>query len=783
MVSIGSKALPFRRSKRYSVEGSIVSVEDNTYEEGLIRRRMGRRAMKKRASSDGVHRSTEVASRSMPDKTKKDRKFSKKNHTELLQTSFVRMQVDPETAKYFLEIENVFESREVDLEERSVICGSALEETRGKEVELATDNIISHTLQKLLEGCDVDHLCQFLRNCVKNVARIATDRCGSHVIETALKSLASHLQDEDFHSLIEESLTLICQAILLKPVDVMCNCYGSHVLRSLLCLCKGVPLDSEFHAAKSSTVLVRRLNLKEGRSPANDLTRVHLGFPDLLKSIVSEMLKCSETDIAILQVDQYSSLVLQTALRLLAGEDQELLSIIPVMLGCCVRNTDEGNFIEMPQVENIRDLIKENAFSHLMEIILEVAPGILYEDIFLKVFKNSLFKTACHQSSNFVVQALISHARSQSQMDAIWEELGSKFKDLLEIGRPGVIVSLVAASQRLHTHEHKCSKALAAAVSSENESPKCIVPRILFLESYFCCEDKSNWSWTSNSKMHVLGSLILQSVLKYPSELIQPYITSLTSMESGHVLETAKDAMGAHVIEAFLSSTASDKQKQKLIGKLKGHFRELSTYPSGSFTVEKCFNASDVPTREAIVSELLTIQKELSKTKQGPVLLRNLDFEGYSKRPEQWRARQKSKLSVYKDFLATFGSEETGSSRKKRSLPDNSKKATQQSDLKKMREEIGKTLDSLVSQEVTKGKPYISHNKHGRERAARTEKPLHQAPDGNTSKKKHKKHKGDANNSGDANAAGYQISSAGKKDKKRHRKDDAAKSSQKKLKT
>lgn len=120
--------------------------------------------------------------------------------------------VDPETAKYFAEIANVIEGTEIELEERTVICGNALEETRGKEVELATDYIISHTLQTLLEGCTVDNLCGFLRSCANNFSHIAMDRSGSHVAETALKSLALHLQeDNETHSLIEETLSTLCQ--------------------------------------------------------------------------------------------------------------------------------------------------------------------------------------------------------------------------------------------------------------------------------------------------------------------------------------------------------------------------------------------------------------------------------------------------------------------------------------------------------------------------------------------------------------------------------------------
>lgn len=737
MVSFGSKALPLRRRKDYSIaEYSLISGEESADKQGRRRRRsMGRRATEKHSSSNSSHQ-YKGASGSMSDKNLKDKKSLKKQDASEPEMSYVRKQVDPETAKYFSEITNVIESGEVDLEERSIICGNALEESRGKEVELSTDYIISHTMQILLDGCDTDHLCGFLRSCTKNFARISTDRCGSHVAETALSSLFRHLDNEDFYSLIKDTLTLICQAIVCKPVDVMCNCHGSHVLRSLLCLCKGVPLDSEFHTAKSSSVLAQRLNLKAEGERNNHFPTVHQGFPDLLQFLVSEMLKCSRMEMATLQVDQYSSLVLQTALKLLRGQDQELFNIIPVIMGCNMENAEEGNLIEITEVQNIQDLVKENAFSHLMEVILEVAPDILYDEMFMKVFKDSLYDISSHQSANFAVQALISNARSQSQIDVICEELGPKLKDLLEMGRPGVVASLIAASQRLHAYENKCSKALAAAVISPDESPKCIVPRLLLLESYFFSGDKSNWSWTSGCKVHFMGSLILQSLFKYPSEYIEPYITSIISMDSSHVLETAKDTSGARVVESFLGSTASDKQKKKLISKLKGHFGELAMHSSGSFTVEKCFNSSDVPLREAIVSELLAVQKELSKTKQGPLLLRNLDVDGFSRRPEQWRSKQKSKLSVYKEFLAEFGSAEDGFANKRKNPPaDNSNKASEQTNVKKLRKEIDNVLASFTGADASK-----RHKKQKKGSKNQVDKNVNveQKPSTDEKKRKHK---------------------------------------------
>ncbi|KAJ1390769.1 Armadillo-type fold [Sesbania bispinosa] len=264
-------------------------------------------------------------------------------------------------------------------------------------------------------------------------------RSGSHVAECAVNSLALHLQHQEFHPLVEEALTMICKVIAANSVDVMCNCYGSHVLRSLLCLCKGVLLDkSGYYLSKSATVLAERVNLKEFPSRKDDAADFHSGSPNLLNLLVSEMLKHARKCIKALQVDKFSSLVFQTTLRVMAGNDEELLHMIPVLLGCKDKDNAEGNFIQTTVVP---------------EVVLEVSPEALFNELFTK-------------------------------MKMIWEELGPNMEGLFQMGRSGVVASLIAACERLHINEHKCCQVLAKTVCSADESPKWIVPRLLFLDSY-----------------------------------------------------------------------------------------------------------------------------------------------------------------------------------------------------------------------------------------------------------------------------------------------------------
>nr|GLL46407.1 pumilio homolog 23-like [Ipomoea trifida] len=349
MVSIGQRALLLRNNKAHNLtEEGLTPQDEISFNQYKKKRNMGRKDGKKHSG------------------------FPADNSAEYLS-------IDPKTEKYFAEITNVIEGKEIDLEERSVICGNALEETRGQEVELATDYVISHTLQILLEGCSLDHLCGFLHSCAKNFSHIATDRSGSHVAETALKSLAVHLQDCEQLSLIEETLRKIC------------------------------------------------------------------------------------------------------------------------------------------------------------EVIIEVAPETIYKELLQRAFKNSLFQIRCH---------------------------------------------LIIVSDQM----------------------------------------------SSQSMYHI------------------------TSLEEHQLLEASKDPCDSRVIEAFLNSNVSAKHKRKLLIKLQGHFGELSVHPLGSFMIEKCFNASNLPLREKIISEMLPLQAELSRTKQGPYLLRRFDIEGVQRLKQ--RSRPRSNHLKVEDLLS-----------------------------------------------------------------------------------------------------------------------------------
>lgn len=53
---------------------------------------------------------------------------------------------------------------------------------------------------------------------------------------------------------------------------------------------------------------------------------------------------------------------------LLAEQKEELYSLIARLLCCNATNVLQGNFIERTVAKEIKSLVEENAFSHLMEV-------------------------------------------------------------------------------------------------------------------------------------------------------------------------------------------------------------------------------------------------------------------------------------------------------------------------------------------------------------------------------------------------------------------------------
>ncbi|KAG0588969.1 hypothetical protein KC19_2G281800 [Ceratodon purpureus] len=582
-----------------------------------------------------------------------------------------RGQVDAETQQYYAEInEMVGEGggTVVDEEERAMVIANALDESRGKELQLACNPACGRVLEVLLSGCDTLNAALFLERCTEVFGSMSLDPGGSHVAEAALKALAyalqgSNVRSQEWYPAVERTLSRICEALGegFTGSDLINSRYGSHVLRQLISLCSGIPIETLSKSGaggKGNNSLAERLGTKGSKFKGGGAARLRgHRFGDQLHVLVGNLLKSCEGKMEELRSSSAGGPALQFMLRALEGDEEAVTHSIQLMLECAgEEEPKEGLVLETASVDKIVDMIQDSSSSHLMEVMLQVASDTLYLEMFQRFFRHRLLQLSVHPSANFVVQALIASARHPGQVTMMLEELENSFSEIFGERRGTVVGALLAACLRFRIKQREICRALTRAINPDTPSPNRIVPRMLFLEGLSGTgRFPPEWKAPFGSRMSVLGCAMLQTAFSYPEDCCQQFCASMAAQEPNDVLEAVRDPGGSRVIEAFLSSVAAPmKHKHRLIAKLKGHFAELALSPICSYTVEKCFQIGDIKLKEMIAAELALSQSELSKTRHGPYLLKRCDIASYAKGPEQWRMRESSKQGTREAYANIF---------------------------------------------------------------------------------------------------------------------------------
>lgn len=145
----------------------------------------------------------------------------------------------------------------------------------------------------------------------------------------------------------------------------------------------------------------------------------------------------------------------------------------------------------------------------------------------------------------------------------------------------------------------------------------------------------------------------------------------------------------------------------------------------------------------------------------------------FARRPDQWKARQTSQESAYKEFCTTFGPKETKSSKTNSFLAE-TPRTSQSEKLKEMRKEIdssiasaaaqSSTLQFLAHENSTTKTGTSGHKRHAERAENKGETFCKAVADDDILKSKSKRRKEEKNHGRDENAV--------EKKKKRLRKDD-----------
>eukprot|EP00898_Chlorokybus_atmophyticus_P000557 jgi/Chlat1/1501/Chrsp12S02043 len=552
--------------------------------------------------------------------------------------------IEPETKEYYRSLDALIGpggSVEDDegKQQRAVLCSNALQEAAGKEVQLASDPDCSRIMENLVKYADVQTLQSFASACSTQWPALSSSPCGSRVAEALLRSLAAlKLTSEE----LKEVLEPLFQAVVEHGTEYASDRFASHVLRTLLAVLSGQDAGSAAHQGSKSMRGGLAAKLQPRRQQPQSTNG---GYPGLLAPLVKSFLDSAGDSIQDLCYDTYGSPVLQTFLEAASTMKATTAAIISRIFDSRLAPGMEK--FEAVDAARAVELMENQLSSHLVEVVFRVTPDELYGQLVTEVCKGRLHTLALHPTANFVVQSIISSARTARQVRLMVTDLQSHVPKLLSGRRGGVVAALLSACGRLGVCQAELTQAVAQFMTASGHTDT-LLPRMVTMQVH---EDgESGKLDLSSRRASPLGCAMLQTILGFPTTCSKPFLDAFSALEPTQALMMARDPIASHVVEAFLQGPAGEKLKKKFIRKLIGHFADLGTEAAGSHCVEKCFAWGDLKLKEAITAELVAGHTKLVNSKYGPFLLSKCGVDRYAHHPDEWRARQAGKDKAQKAF-------------------------------------------------------------------------------------------------------------------------------------
>ena len=245
----------------------------------------------------------------------------------------------------------------------------------------------SRAVERLLQhqATDLSTVGKLVKVLSPHCSELATNRCGSHVMEALLKATATQLEQasssddsdsdhKEFESLQEDFLSM-CAALRDRVHDFIVQPYASHVLSTLAQVLAGVYFTD--HASRSrSSKEFRKAKMAED-SAHRGVLRIDkvMQTPDVFSKQLDSIAKCvcKLENFGDLPTHQCACPVLQCLLRVLTQRIPDRANkLVKKIVKCSMGFQKHAK--EAPTTDpELPPVFIDSVGSHLMECVIEVA--------------------------------------------------------------------------------------------------------------------------------------------------------------------------------------------------------------------------------------------------------------------------------------------------------------------------------------------------------------------------------------------------------------------------
>lgn len=568
-----------------------------------------------------------------------------------------RKRLDAQSVGYFRRVgERLSEGFEDD-EERGLFVENVLSEVKGKATLVAMDRTGSLTLQRLLPLSNLEQVAEVLAElggeAGSEFKTVSCDRCGGHVVESAVRQMsrwtdssqedssAATEEEEERCGVLEAQVLSLSQVVRDNSAEFIRHIHGSHVVRTLLHVlggCIGPPRTEARPGVKD-------------RSAAPQLTDF-----EIPTSFWYEMKNLTETlmgNVKLTITDAVASAVFQTMLTVCHRKRPKLCKqlIKRIMEYLTGRSTASG-------VSPLLVFLKDQASSHLIEIILQLSHKSLLRDIYKNHLKGHLVDLAIHPIANFPVQRLITASAKHKLFLRLFSELIPGVEAILAAGHMGVIVQLAESCAESGEKQSEMIQCLLNAFHCAEPASRHIHCLPLFMslltfEVYYHSETADGNIDTEVPLTSICyhGSRLVQTLARFKERSL--LLSSLRTLSPADLLTLATDPAGSHVLQALITMS-SDKGRGKILKRLEGQFVQMACSRLGSRVLEAVWNSASVSQRQNIAQELVPSENQLRADQFARHVWAKFALSHFVQRRAHWQEIQtgeSKKRKLFSDIL------------------------------------------------------------------------------------------------------------------------------------
>ncbi len=437
-----------------------------------------------------------------------------------------------------------------------------------------------------------------------------------------------------------ENLFLLTLAELDEHMGyLMTDRFASHVLRVLIVIFSGSPLEKQGKSAMQSK---RKEKVGVAGAEKTELVLEHRAIP---KSFEEALMKVIDKSVSGLDSNYLRTLsthplgnpTLQMLLKMELvhfgkSRAKEEKSIIHRLLpdDPIAEGTESAAFIN--------GLVYDPIGSRLLETIIENAPGKLFKTIYSEFFKERMGSLARNEIAGYVAGKILERLGKEDLADAM-RQIVDQIPNLVERNRTAIIKTLIERCAVRDVDTLPITKQLELAYSGPNGFE---ISRILKLSDPVPDDSKTNGKTNgrpNQSPEKVHGSLLAQTMMIVDGPLGNLIFDSLASLSPELALNLARDPTASRTLQAALNCKhASVIFRRKMIQQFYGHVGELALDPSASRVIDAIWEGTHglAFIRERVAEELAENESALRESFVGRAVWRNWRMDLYKRKRADW---------------------------------------------------------------------------------------------------------------------------------------------------